>query len=159
MSSVVVRMADAVVSAINAHDWDIPVMAERSYAEFDDQLTDLDKLQIDVFPKFDPTIELDTRGTTGWQVAIDVGVRKRFDTADQDQTTGRIKRSSIDELVALVESLAKYLIAERFTELDAIGMVWQSTSVPALFVRDHLRQWSQFTGVVRLTFSGHEVLA
>lgn len=159
MSSVVVRMADAVVTALNSHDWDIQFTAERSYAEFDDQLKDLGQLQIDVFPKFDPTLELDTRGTLGWQVAIDVGVRKRFGTEDQDQTTGRIKRDSIDELVNLVEAIAKYLIAERFTSLDAIGMVWQSTSIPALFVREHLRQWSQFTGIVRLTFSGHEVLA
>lgn len=157
MASRAAQVADAVTDAINAATWSMPFRAERSYADWDDELQTLDRLRVDVVPRFDPTIELDTRATNGWELAIDIGVRKRFDIAQQNQVEGKIKLADIDALVELVESLGEMFIPDRLAGLDAIGAVWIATSIPALYVRDHLRMWTQFTGFVRHTFSLHTV--
>lgn len=157
MASRAVQVADAITAAINAAEWALPFRAERSYADWDDELTELNRLRVDVVPKFDPSLDLDTRATNGWELAVDIGVRKRFDIDQQNQVEGRIKLAEIDKLVELVETLAEMFIPDRFTALDSIGAVWMNTTIPALYVRDHLRINSQFTGFVRHTFILHTV--
>jgi hypothetical protein len=155
MASKAAQVADAITAAINAATWSLDFRAERSYADFDDRLTDLERIKVDVVPKFDPQIELDTRATTGWELAVDVGVRKLFTQSDIDSTSGKIKLTALDQMVQLVEDLAQFLIEDRFTALNSIGAVWMETRIPALYIRDHLREWSQFTGYIRLVFSLH----
>ena len=150
------RVADAIVSAINAEiTWGVDFRAERSYADFDDQLHELNSVRVDVVPQFAPTLEMDTRATNGWEMFVDVGVRKRFQVDEIDATSGRLRVDAIDELVGLVERFAEFFTAERFTALNDIGAVWIENQIPAAYVRDHLREWSQFTAFVRIKFSLH----
>lgn len=155
MTAKAAQVADAVTAAINAAQWPMQFRAERSYADWDDELSELERMRVDVVPKFDPDIALDTRATTGQELAIDVGVRKRFSGEEIDSTNGRIRLSAIDEMVKLVEDLGEFLIADRLSGLDTIGAVWIETTIGALYIRDHLRQYGQFTGYIRLRFSLH----
>ena len=161
--AVLVQVADAVTGALNsatAGTFAADFIAERSYADWDDQLTEAEQLRVDVVPHYAPTLELDGRGWIGGEALIDVGIRKKFAQAEQESTTGKLASASVDQMLLLVEQVARYLIADRFTALDATcGAVWSKTEVRAAYIRDHLRLWGQFTGYVRLTFSTHEVKA
>ena len=161
--AVLVQVADAVADALNgatAGTFAADFTAVRSYADWDDQLTEAEKIRVDVVPHYAPTLELDGRGWIGGEALIDVGVRKKFAQQEQEATTGRLANAAVDEMLLLVEQVAKYLMADRFTALDATcGAVWTKTEVRAAYIRDHLRLWGQFTGYVRLTFSTHEVKA
>lgn len=159
--AVLVQIADAVTAALNgasAGTFAADFTAVRSYADWDDQLTDAEQLRVDVVPFYAPTLELDGRGFVGGEAMVDIGIRKKFSQAEQESTTGRISAAAVDELLLLVEQVARYLVTDRFTALDSTcGAVWQKTEVRAAYIRDHLRLWGQFTGYVRLTFSTHEV--
>lgn len=156
MASRVVQIADAVKTAISDAAWASSFTVARSYADWDDVLEEMSSARIDVVPGYAPTIDLDTRGTVGGTAIVGVGVRVRF--TDSDYESGQLKNSSVDPYTEVVEKVSKLLIPTRLSGLDAIGAVWQSTEIAALYMRDQLRTHRQFCGIVRVTFSTHEVL-
>jgi hypothetical protein len=153
MTAHAVLIADAVTKAINDESWPITFRAERSYADFDEQLHELGAVRVDVVPVTDPITYLQSRDGINWDLSIDVGVRKRFDQDEIDQASGKIILSAIDQLTSLLESLATLLVAQRIDSLLPAGTWWRSTDIRQLYTRDHLRQWSQFTGFVRITIT------
>ena len=149
MAAVLVDVADAITTALNGGSFSESFTAVRSYAEWDEALTDVDTLRVDVVPvNYTERSQLVSRNAYEYQVETDIGVRKRFAVADQDATTGRIDTAEIDALVLLVEEINEFFIHDA---LGSTGTVWDAVEIRAAYVREHLRNMRQFTGIVRVT--------
>lgn len=169
MPAVSVQVAEAIRAEIEAADFGLDFLLERSYAEWDEELEELDVLRVDVVPHFAAKLEQQDRAASLWSVSVDVGVRKKF--GQQHRTSsGRIDVSKIDDLVLLTEQIGEHFcptgtLAGRLP--DVSGAAWESspgampgetgsmqsgTDFRALFNRDHLRRLAQFTSIVRLNY-------
>lgn len=152
MAAVDLEIADAVVTALAAGTFSKTINPTRSYAEWEEALEALNELHVDVVPlQTGPATELDDRGSVEYTCEIDVGVRYRFGTSEQESTTGRVDVAEVDGCKLLVQEIAEYFITDRFA--DSPFGVWQSTEIKLGWSRKHLRQMRQFFGFVRLTFS------
>lgn len=155
MSSIVVQLADALVSALQGATWSgIAYTVRRTYIDCEDeQLTD-DRTDVDVavlVPDGFDAVELLIRGGMSRTVTIDVVVRKRFSAEEADSQTGAIQEQTIDELIDLVD-----VLVETGVDAGLAGMADASLVPPAaqdvIYRRDHLRTLRQFTSVFSLTF-------
>jgi hypothetical protein len=91
----------------------------------------------------------------GYQCDIDIGIRKRFEFDDQENT-GRLKTSEIDPLVLLVEQMHELFCGEHRVLADDIH--WRQTDIRATYIAEHLRLHRQFTGIIRIRFDAHKDL-
>ena len=156
MSSVLLAVADALAADLTQHSFSVPFSAARTYADCEYQLDAVDdSLQCDVVPASELKTELDDRGTVRYLASAFVVFRRKFAGSDIEQVgtseQTRVKASAVDPLVALVEEANEWLTAqERLTNLS--DAVWNSTNVEAAVVHKHLREWSQFTGIIKTTY-------
>lgn len=129
---------------------------ERSYADWDLPLEQLDQLLCDVVPVNNPKSELEERGAIQYLAQVDVVLRRKFQAAHQDAGTGRVAIAQVDALVKVVEELHEFFCGERMDSFSVEEAnrtaTWESTEILAAYRKDHLRQNRQFTGIVRLTF-------
>jgi hypothetical protein len=125
--------------------------ADRSYADWLVPLESITELLCDVVPVHNPKTELDERGAIKYSPQVDVVLRQRFALSDQDVATGRVDKAVVDELVALVEQINELFCGERMCAFKLA--TWETTDILAAFSKQHLRQHSQFTAVVRIGFS------
>jgi hypothetical protein len=131
---------------------------ERSYADWDLKLEDADELHVDVaLHSTEIETELATNGRIKYTVPIEVGIRKRFEQAEQESSTGRIALGEIDNLVLLVTQIHEFLCKDRLTDFD--DAVWVETSIRAAYIPRHLKELRQFTGIVRLVYRIDRALA
>ena len=99
-------------------------------------------------------IELDSVGTVDTEPSIDIAVRKRFNTTSDREVGGRLKNSSVDALVRLVEQIHELFSGDRNTEITlASGLYanWVNTKVRTYCDYAKLRQGC-FLGVVRVRY-------
>lgn len=155
MPAVLVDVADAVKEELKLGTFACEIFPERSYADWEMRLEDIDKTQVDVVPVGVRRTELDARQTLLYLCDVDVGVRRRFSGDDTDDYTGRVELSEVDTLVLLVEQLHEYMTdadnnGRRLTEYTSA--VWQECDIRSSFVRDHLREMRQFTGIIRVSY-------
>lgn len=153
MAAVDIDIADAVKDALVAgvSFGGVAVPAIRSYAEWDEALEDLNTLHVDVVPlQTGPGTSLEARGEVEYTCEIDIGVRYRFGTADQELTTGRVDTDKVDALKLLVQTIAEFFMTDRLADTHTAS--WQETEIKLGWSRKHLRQMRQFFGFVRLTF-------
>ena len=152
MGAVDLDIADAVVTALEAATLSKSIDPVRSYAEWDEALEEFDALHVDVVPlQTGPATALEARAEVDYTCEIDIGVRYRFGTSEQESTTGRVATDEIDAFKLLVQEIAEYFMTDRFA--DSPYGVWQETEIKLGWSRKHLRQMRQFFGFVRLTFS------
>lgn len=149
-TAILVSTADAVLNSLADQRFSQEFEPERSYADWELPLEDSDDLHVDIVPVNSPDFELETRGSISYAPQVDIVVRKRL-AQDQQEADGSFVLPEIDDLVYLVEEIAEYFVADRFSEIESI--VWQRTQILAAYKPSHLRQHRQFTGIVRLTFS------
>lgn len=152
MAAVLLEIADAIVTALNsATTLSQSFVAERSYAEWGEELKDIDSLRVDVVPlQTGPDAELSDRGTVEYKCEIDIGVRKRFAVPEQETGTGLIYLHEMDALVLLVQEIAEFFMIDRLTDTNTA--IWESTEIKLSWSRRYLREMRQFFGFVRLTF-------
>lgn len=155
MTAVLVSIADAIKDEINSMTGLIrEVTAERSYADWDLPLDDFDQLQVDVVPVNTAETELDARGQTRYLCRTYIGVRYRFRPEDRVAASGRIDLEQIDELIELLEQFHDEFIKEgngrRLTSYTTA--VWQETSIRTWYIREHLREHGQFTGIIETSY-------
>ena len=81
--------------------------------------------------------------------AVDVVVRKRI-SPDQRDAKGKVKLAEVDELVLLVQQINSYFVPSRLA--DYTSAIWESTDLLATYKPSHLKEFHQFTGVVRIKF-------
>lgn len=152
MASTVAQVADAVLGVLKGLQYPMAVECARGYGDIDEQLEERDKAQVDVIAGARPLLELATRGAWGYQIDIHAILRQRFSAFERSQLEGRIANELIDPMVEVVEVMAEALIPQRFTALEPIDAKWFSTTIEAIYISEHLRQYGQFTGHVRTTF-------
>jgi hypothetical protein len=157
MASVLIQAADAVVTAINAATLPLEFKCKRSYADWDMELsdTDADRLRVDVVPVLHDNDGLQDRGAVEYLCPVDVGIRKRISQDDQ-ATGGEVDNDAIDPLVELLEGIFELFAASRLE--DFTDATWSVGEVRSSHNREHLRQWRQFTGIVRITFNVRKVI-
>jgi hypothetical protein len=139
MTSELLRLADAVVTVLNAGPLSQAFIAERLYVpQF--ELPDLKVLHVTVVPKDEDTKPL-TRSTTQRIYRVDVGVQKKFEKGDA---------AELDPLVALVSEIAALFRGKRLAAVpEAICTV---TKPEPIYSPEHMEQFRQFTSVLTLTF-------
>ena len=138
-SADILTLADAVVTALNAHSFGTAFTAERGYVPIV-ELPDMDTLHVTVLPRQDEA-ELDTRTTLqhGWQ--IDIAVQQR-PTA--------VTNTYLDPLVYLAQQIAEYFAFGQRPHNSTLT----ATQVRILYLQEHLQKFRQFTSVITLTFRG-----
>lgn len=97
---------------------------------------------------------LASRGDVQLIVPVDIALREKFGTDQQDLATGRVKLEHIDANMLLLQQLYLMFMPQRLTEFPF--SVWDGenggTQILAGPSRAHLREWIQFTGIIRVTF-------
>ena len=169
-----VQVADTVTAMLRAAPADTftqpfaPDYPQRSYADWDLPLEEvpppnLGRLLCDVVPAgASVKTELEDRGAIKYKVPVDIVLRLKFGP----NIAGRLDVAAVDPYVELVEQIHAYFCGERMalavpddgltpltTEEEQQSMSWESTDILAAYRKDHLRQYRQFTGIVRVTFS------
>lgn len=163
-NAIPILLADAITTVVNAAvtaaAFDtLGFTARRSYPDWDDDFTNLKELAVDVVwvssgDNGGVLVELDSVGTIDTEPAIDIAVRYRFDKpADRDET-GRLKNTSVDALVKLVEQIHERVASLRGTETTlAAGLAanWIDARVRTYCDYKRLRAGC-FLGCVRIRF-------
>ena len=169
MSAIPILLADAITAVLNAAEGNgtfapITFDAERSYPDWDDDFGDLKDLALDVvFVSSDgngAVAELDSVGSLETEPTIDIAIRKRFEQSDRETKDGRLKNSSVDPLVKLVEQIYELFADGRMTPLTlASGRVanWMDCVIRTHCDYAKLRQ-GYFLGVVRIRWNVSETL-
>lgn len=173
MSAIPTLLADAVTAVLNA-----AVAAEslsslttaemdaltirRSYPDWDDDFKDLKTLAVDVVfvssgSNGGDMFELDSAAALGSDLAVDVAVRYRFAPTDRE-TDGRLKNTSVDKYVHLVDEIHQKLAGSRATALSITGLSanWLDASVRTYVDYRRLRE-GVFLGVVRVRYNVSKV--
>jgi hypothetical protein len=155
--ALIVSAGDAIVEAINEHEWGIEFSAARSYADWADELKVENVLHVDVVPLQTAYAksELASRGKVKHRLGFDIAVRKKFGRQDQN-VENRVERAKLDSLVYLTEALHHFFVAGRLSGFEAA--VWQSSDIVLTYSRKHLREYRQFLSIVRLMFEGSRTL-
>lgn len=161
MSAVPIRIADAVVAEINAAVTassfsTLGFTAVRRYFDWDADYKDLDTMAVEVvFRVTQPrdSIALESAGTLSYKVATDIVIRKRFATSDRNDSDGRLKNTSVDPLVTLLQEFHELFVTTRNTiPLDSeTSANWTGSDVLSWVNQAKLRQ-GLFEGVVRIEF-------
>jgi len=165
MSAVPILLADALTTVINTAQAASQLgsqsfTAVRSYPDWDDDFKDLKALEVDVIPvtSAGDLVELDTERTINSDPAVDIVVRKRFEPGDKETSgakAGRLKKTSVDPLVRLVEQIHELLSEDRFTAVALSGGYhanWLEATVRTYCDYARLRQ-GVFLGVVRVRYN------
>ena len=157
MAAVDLDIADAVTTALAAGTFSKQFTPVRSYAEWDDALEDLNELHVDVVPlQTGPQIIHDERGGVEYTCQIDIGVRYRFGTSEQESMTGRVDVVEVDGLKLLLEEIAEFFIPVRLSDTNLA--TWKATDIQQSWSRPHLKNFRQYFGFVRLTFLADKAL-
>ena len=125
---------------------------ERSYADWENDLEELNGLRVDVVAATYESNELDSRGSVAYLCSVDVGVRRWFNRSQTNpDTQGRIKKAEIDRLVLFVQELNEFFLNQgagrRLATLERA--VWQDCKIRSTYSRKHLRLHRMFLGIVR----------
>lgn len=162
--AVIVAVAKAVTEELNnaaQGAFPAPFTAERSWADWDEVLKRLGDLKVEVVPAEpnNPRLTQATRSEWEYTVSINICVRQKLGQDAQDDETGRVDKERVDTLVLLVQRIAEYFApalgqsGRRLEDLpEAVLEVPDGGAIVASYVREHLRNHRQFTGIVRLVY-------
>lgn len=145
--------ADAMVAELNAATTFSVPFASARVDDPDLDLEDVGILHVDVMPDvLPPAVEISASTASGCNVVcnINVAVRKRFGTTDQDATTGKVDQAEVDSLKLLVQEIHDFFKLRRLTAYTEA--VWTGTKIPLLWSPKRIRTQRQFTAVLTFTF-------
>ena len=135
-------IADAVAAELNAAPegtFAQAFTAVRAYVPAND-VRDLKDLRVLVVPRSREDA-VETRRLARVDVAVDVGVQRRVDPADN---------AAVDALSDLAEQVLRYLRGRRLAAQEAAR--WVGAANEPIFYPDHLLEQRVFTSVVRVTY-------
>jgi hypothetical protein len=101
------------------------------------------------------SLELETRDSERLDPAVEIAIRKRF-TEDECETDGSPKAEEVDRLLLLYEEIGRYILGRDLVAYTSASCTEIECVYP--WVPRHLREWRQYTGVLRCTFSVSEDL-
>jgi len=136
--AVILDIADAVVTELNAASFSLELTAVRLYRP-ERKLSEMATLRVSVVPK---AVEISGATRNGHQhdYQLDIGVQKRFSEAES---------AEIDGLMDLVEEIADHCRNLRLASPDAACVAIENDPV---YLPDHMAELRQFTSVLSLTF-------
>lgn len=161
VTAIPIQVADAVVAEINsAADDDLfsigKFTSQRSYADWDMELSDLEDMAVDVVfvtaPR-DDDIKLNAAGELAYRVSVDVVVRKRFKQEDRRTNSSRLKNEAVDPLVLLLQEIYEHLASKRNTGAlpTMTSAKWLEPDIKSWLGNWRLRQ-AVFEGDIRCHF-------
>ncbi len=162
MGAVLVDVAEAVKAELETGSFTLAITPERSYADWEDELEsdEAGRIRCDVVPVQIARSELDARGELVYMAETDIGIRRRFDNDAASWTHGRVQLGDVDQLCQLVEQIHEFFAENNGRRLSTLtGATWEASEIRASYVRDHLREWRQFTGIVRVTYRAYSELS
>jgi hypothetical protein len=155
LPAAIVEVADAVKDAIEAHDFGVSFLCERSWADWSLELEDADCLRVDVVPVGYSEADIGASDNrVAYACQVDVAIRKRFGMSEQSALNGRIEDAQLDRLALLTEQIFEHLtkraqrrLSSEITYSDA-RVLWQGN-------KRHLKEWRQYSGLIRMTYDVH----
>ncbi len=138
----------------NQAGFGIEFKAERSYADWDLKLDEADELRVDVVPVRHAKSELSDRGSVDYTCTMDIGIRQRFEAEYTRAVNGRIEIGEIDRLVKFQEHVLQFLCDEDNRTL-ADNVAWESAEIRATYIPKHLREFRQYTSLMRVAVNVH----
>lgn len=158
-SAIPIRLADAVVTEINANVFDFgAITAVRSSGSWEKDFKGLSTTALDVlFRKRGSTMALHTRGNMIHHVEVLAVLRHRFEASDRAASTGEITVAAIDPFDTLLVDIAKLFMSRR---ADGAGVLSDEPTANLLtesfepaFANEHYLRKSLYYGFVPLHFS------
>lgn len=152
-SAVLVRIAEGIKNEIAGESFGgMKLKPIRSYADWDEQLKEETKLRIDVVPVIHRTTELMDRGSVLYVCDVQIGIRSN--DPNLMASDGHASLARIDRLVLLVEQINEFFIAAGNGRklANITDAAWRETAIRQTYVRNHLREWSQFTSIIQVTY-------
>lgn len=137
--SIVVDIADAVVTELNAQTFSIAFTAQRSYVPVYD-LREMSELKVTVIPRSVAT-NLASREASNDLYAVMIGVQKKLEPEELDD---------VDALVTLVEEISAFLTRRTLSEMPDVQ--WIGSEIDPLFVGELMDKLRQFTSVLTATY-------
>ena len=134
--NIIVDTADAVVAALNGHEFSQSFTTQREY-RVEYNLKDMKDLRVTVVPK---AVEMATagRGLAQNDIQIDLAVQKKLTAGDNPE---------IDTLMDLIQEIAEFVRATgRFGDA-----VWVRAENTPIYSQEHLGEMRLFTSVLTLT--------
>lgn len=147
----VCEAAVAQIKAAIAVDYFAPLRFSpvRSYASWDEELEDVDKIQVDVVPSRYERAELFSRNRHDYEPSIEFYIRQKF--GPNDLVGGKPPRERIDCLVRLVELHYELFAEQKIAPTDS-SVKWQAGQILTACSRPHLKNKLTFFGAVKQTF-------
>ncbi len=146
--SIQVKVADAVAEEIRHQSFTLKPTVRRRYLRAI-ALSDLGTLYVDVQPGV-MTTKAVSREAIEYTCRVDVLIRKRFTTEEENDVTGEIETEEIDRLLLLLEEIHDFF---HMRALEAYpDAVWEAIEFRPGYVPAHLHTMRQFTGIVAATF-------
>ncbi len=153
-TAVAVAVAEAVKDVIDAATLSQSFTPERNWADWEYELTELGTLRVDVVAVTtkQEVSPVNRSGTLGYTVPVDVGIRKKL---TRDSTTGKITNADVDALMLLVQEIHALFTQQRLS--GYLGGIWKDDpKILAAPIPKHLREFTQFTAIIRLIFHAVE---
>lgn len=147
------KLAAALAAGLNAAEFSKDFDAAVGYG-LRLRLEDADTLHVDVAP-VRSTAEWETRGSVRWTHIVDIGVRYRFGTAEQDAATGLVTTDAVDAYRYLMQEIVAWCFSHARLvdlDLDVDAAMPGDPEVRADVLAKHFDEWNQFTGLVRVQF-------
>lgn len=144
------KVADAIVAGLNDETFSQTFTAAIAYG-IRLKLEEADTLRVDVAP-VRSSVASQTRGSLVWFNVVDIGVRYRFGTSDRVAGTGAIDPASVDDYRYLLQEISQWCYQERRLPTYQNAVMKSDLDVRADVIQKHLDEWSQFTGIVRVTY-------
>ena len=157
MAAVIVDVAEAVKDQLNDHDFDLEFTAVRGNSKQRKTLKELKALTVDVV-RVKWSTKKEDRGQPSKLPTIDIFVRQKLGSVNQEQATGEIPNDETDPLVALAESIVELFEPDQGDDdkdgrLDTYeDAAWKSTDVMTGFVNDKFAETRVWQAQIRLTF-------
>lgn len=145
------KVADALVAGLNGETFSKSFTAAVGYG-LRLKLEDADTLRIDVAPA-GTKAERDDRGSIKWLNQIDIGVRYRFGTGDQETTTGEIKNASVDAYRYLLQEIVQWCYENPRPASYSHAVLSDDIDVRGDVIQKHFDEWNQFTGIIRVVYA------
>lgn len=149
--AILVKVAEAVAAELRSQTFTLQPMIERKYVS-GRLLGDVNVLYVDV-QAGEVETEAADRERIKWTCRIYLIIRKRFDTVEEDATTGEIDTKEIDRLVLLTEEIHDFFVLRPLAAYDEavwLGVEWQPGYAP--YSPEDLQEFRQFTGLMAIDF-------
>ncbi len=149
-----IKVAEAIRKELAGAVFSQSFQPVRSY-DTDTELEDLDVLHVDVVPA-GLTPEPESNTSMAYDCMVDIGIRKRFGSDAVDSDTGKLEEEEIDRLLAFEQDMIQFFPQRGLTAYTSAKFI--SIEVRIAWVPEHIRQYQQFTGILRVTYRSTKAL-